>query len=181
MEGSPDSSCSSMRCGGASASFVNRPLPSFAQDPVPVAVAHVPVRRVRAVHGRDAVPARLLACNPAVPVVVVASEGAEARRRRGSGLARPRRRFRASGKLHLQAVASGDNPFKCRGLPAVDGEAVGTLDLKDATGEPAPVPVREPLACVLAGFLVAVHLRRGEREVPEVLREALPGRPVPRA
>ena len=148
----------------------------FADDPVAVAVAHEPVRGVRTVHGRDPVPARLLARDPAVAVVVVAGERIVPGRCRGSGLSRACRRCRARDEIHLRAVASGEDPIERRGLAAVDGEAVGSLHLEHSPREPAPVPVRQPLARVPAGFLVAVHLRGGEGEVPEVLGE-LPSRP----
>ena len=49
-------------------------LRSFARDAVPIAVPHVPVRGVRPANGRDPVPARLLARDPAIPVVVVPGE-----------------------------------------------------------------------------------------------------------
>lgn len=47
-------------------------LRSFAGDPVPI--AQVPVRGVRPANGRDPMPARLLACDSAAPVVIAAGE-----------------------------------------------------------------------------------------------------------
>ena len=40
-----------------------------AHDPIPVTIAHAPVRRVLPAHGRDPVPPRLLARDSAVAVV----------------------------------------------------------------------------------------------------------------
>ena len=46
----------------------------LANDPVPIAVPHVPVRGVRPGDGCDPMPPRLLARDPAVAVVIVAGE-----------------------------------------------------------------------------------------------------------
>ena len=48
---------------------------SLADDAISIPVAHVPIRRMRARDRRNAVPARLLASDSAVPIVVVPGEG----------------------------------------------------------------------------------------------------------
>ena len=156
----------------------------IAQFPTPETTSHLhttpspsPSRMYRYAgcdRGTGAIP-RLLARDPAVAVVVVAGERIVTCRCRGSGFSRACRRGRARDERHLRAVATGENPFECRGLAPIDGEAVGTVDLEDATGEPAFVPFRDPLTGVLAALLVAVHLRGSECEVPEVPGEPCPG------
>ena len=137
---------------------------SLAYDPVPVTIAHVPVRGVRPVDGCDPVPARLLARDPAVPVVVVASEHVVPTSA-PSGISCRCRCRPAHHGLHRGARAALKDPFERRGLSPVHGEPVGALHLEHPSGEPAPVPARDPFTGVVAALLPAVHLRGGEREV----------------
>ena len=60
----------------------------LADDPIPVGIAHVPIRWMRARDRRDAVPTGLLAGDPAVAIVVVAREGIITGGRTASGLTR---------------------------------------------------------------------------------------------
>ena len=167
--------------GGDGAAMPTRCRGLLADHAIPVAVAHVPVRRVRAVHRRDPMATSHLAGDPAVPVVVepredlIACTGARAT----TGIRRGR--SRAHHRVHRDARAPAQDPLKRRGLGAVDSEPVVALRLEDPSREPAPVPVREPLRRVLAGLLVTVHLGGGEGEVLEIPSEPRPSRPVRRA
>ena len=150
---------------------------SLAYDPVPVTIAHVPVRGVRPVDGCDPVPARLLARDPAVSVVVVASEHVVPTSA-PSGISCRCRRRPAHHGVHRGARAALKDPFERRGLSPIHGEPVGALHLEHPPGEPAPVPARDPFTGVVAALLPAVHLRGGEREVAKVLGELLSCGPI---
>ena len=103
-------------------------------------------------------PACLRAGDHPVSVVVVQSQRVvpAGRRRRGAG---PRRgRHRANDGLESHALTPGEDAFERIRLAPVDYEPVRKADLDDLAGEPAPVPVRDPLGSVLPALLVPVHL-----------------------
>ena len=60
----------------------------------------------------------------------------------------------------------------------VDGQTVGPLHVDDACGEPAAVHRRQPAARVVVPLLIAVHGWRRERQVPQIVGEPPPRRPV---
>ena len=120
-------------------------------------------------------PASLLTRDPPVPIVVVPRERILPTRSCGSSTGPRRRRHRADDGLERRALATGENALERLRLTPVDRKPVGLTHVDDPPGEPAPVPVRNPLRRVLPALLVPVHLGRREREVAEVAREPGPG------
>ena len=75
---------------------------------------------------------------------------------------------------------SGRRPCSVSPMVQVHGEVVGPFHLDHPAGEPAPALVWKPYTGVLPTLLEAVHLRRGEGEVSEVLGKPGPGHSVRR-
>ena len=155
----------------------------LADRAVAIAVAHEAVGGMAARHRRDAVPPRLGAGNPAVPVVVIKPERIDgiAGRRLSRFWSRGHRGRGAGRKHQVGRGAAGEHARQCGGLPAVDREAVFALDRDDAPGEPASVHRRKPVGGVVgrfAGAAAAVYRGRGEGQVERVGGEAPAGRPV---
>ena len=105
---------------------------SLADDPVAVPIIHVRVCRMASAHGGDAVPARLGACDAAIPVVVVQLKSAALRacgRNRG-------RRGRLPGRVddHGGRGAARKDPLDRIAFTLIDGE--GVQPVRSARGEP---------------------------------------------
>ena len=125
-------------------------------------------------------PASLLTRDPPVPIVVVPRERILPTRSCGSSTGPRRRRHRADDGLERRALATGENALERLRLTPVDRKPVGLTHVDDPPGEPAPVPVRNPLRRVLPALLVPVHLGRREREVAGRRARTGPGSQRPR-
>ena len=138
---------------------------SLADHVVPVAIMHVWMCRMAAMHRRDPVPPRFLARIAAVTVVVVHAQGIVA-----GGFVPVRHRGwprRARLRFHVRTVAVGEYPLDDCRLTSVNGEIVGSANFHYTGREPAAVVRRQPFGSLLATFLVAIHGRGRQRQVAD--------------
>ena len=85
---------------------------------------------------------------------------------------------RANNRLHRGVLAPAKDLLECGCLTPVDGEPVREPDVEHLVREPAPILPGDPLRCILARLLTAVHVGCGQGEVSKVAREPRPGFPV---
>ena len=79
------------------------------------------------------------------------------------------------------AAAPSEDSIERRRFAPVDGKTVSPADVDHTACEPAAVPVRDPLGCVLTALLVTVDPRRCQSEIAKVARKPAPGLDVPGA
>ena len=147
----------------------------FANNPVPIAVAHEGISRMATPYRRDAVSARLAAGDPSVAVVVPKTQRVTSPQSRGTmGSGRIGRRWRADGAGMDDKLGRGagrQHLLQRVGLAPVDGETVLAPHLDDTGGEPTLIHIRHPFGGVLrtlTGFAAAVHLWPCQGQVQQV-------------
>ena len=105
------------RCGSGSLTSARL----LADDAIPLAVSHVPIRGMRTRHRGYPVPARLLAGNPPVPIVVVARERIVTGAGIALGSAHRGGRHRAHNRLKRRTLAAREDTLERRRLAPVGG------------------------------------------------------------
>ncbi len=132
---------------------------SLANNTVPVRVAHVGVSGMLPRDRRNSVATCLLACNPAVSVVVIEGESVSARATSLPADSLRRRRRNAQERLHLGVFALPENLLECVGLAPVDRKSVCLPHLQNPARKPASIVIRKPLRSILRALLSPVHVR----------------------
>ena len=129
----------------------------------------------------NSVATRLLACDPAVSVVVIQAKRVTACTAFPPACSVWLRCRMAQGRRHFGTLALPEYPLQRVGLAPVDGKSVCLPHRQNPTRKPASISIRKPFGRVLAALLSPVYIRRSQREIPDIGRKTGPRCAIARA